>query len=384
MRAVGSGASFYVVGQNNKYYYTTNDGATFSARTHTTTSSPAQERRVFYNPAVPDVYIVWSPSGETDCAVIRDYSTATINTTSSPSYSFSSQIQLSAPVYIFNTQYAFVAGYVDNSYSLVQFDYSNNTTTSIYTNEETETFAGSKQIRAFYAFDLSSIILLTYDGKMRYTRNAGAYWTTGLIADYGITSSLYNNITTTNNDSTTFNILGQGVYQFDNLLTDYTAGEWIQLESDAFKQGVNSYSVVAPTANVRTPTSWYFLGSRDAIVWDTLQSVAQETLSVGEDRNFAIGPSNYKYYRLLMTGTTGGASSVNLGEFRILYTEYGPTGQTGSTGPTGPSDTGSTGHLGATGFTGRTGQTGTTGTTGATGFTGWTGRTGQTGRTDRP
>ena len=160
MRAVGTSTSFYVVGQNNKYYYTTNGGTTFSGRTHTTTSAASQERRAFYNAAVPNVYIVWSPSVETDCAVIRDYSTAAITSATTPSYSFSSSIQLTAPISIYDTQYAFVAGYVGTTYALWQFDYSNNSLASIYTNAETETFAGSKQIRAFYAFDLSNIILL--------------------------------------------------------------------------------------------------------------------------------------------------------------------------------------------------------------------------------
>jgi hypothetical protein len=122
MRAQGSSTSYYVVGQSPKFYYTVNGGSTFDSRTYTTTSSDGMDRRIFYNQDVSNVYLVWSPSAENDCVVIRDYSTSNITTTTSPSYSFSSTISLTAPIKIFNNQYAFIAG-VDNSvYNFYKFD----------------------------------------------------------------------------------------------------------------------------------------------------------------------------------------------------------------------------------------------------------------------
>jgi hypothetical protein len=235
------------------------------------------------------------------------------------------------------------------------------------------------------------MIVLTYSGSLYYSRNAGLNWTNGVISDYGITSSLFNNITTINNDATLFNVLGQGVYKFDNLLTEYTSGEWIQLESDAFKQNINAYALIAPNidaSNVKMPSQWYFLGSRDNISWATINATTLDASYVSQPNdvwNITVPSSSYKYYRLLVTkvaqnGYPNTLDSVNLGEFRILYNEYGATGTTGNTGPTGPSDTGNTGSTGPTGRTGQTGPTGTTGSTGDTGSTGFTGRTGQTGQ----
>ena len=392
MRAQGSATSYYVAGQSPKFYYTENGGSTFSSRTYTTTSSNSLDRRIFYNPDVSNVYLVWSPSAENDCVVIRDYSSSNISTVTSPSYSFSSTISLTAPIKIFDNQYAFIAGFDDPSYNFYRFDYVNKTFQTLFTNPDVETFTGSKQIRAFYVTDLSNMIVLSYGGSLYYTRDAGLNWTNGVISDYGITSSLFNNITTVNNDATLFNILGQGVYKFDNILSEFTSGEWIQLESDAFKQSINAYALIAPNidaSNVKIPSQWYFLGSRDGISWSTLNTTTLDASYVSQPNdvwNVAVPSSSYKYYRLFITkvaqnGSPNTLDSVNLGEFRILYNEYGATGSTGTTGATGPSDTGNTGTTGPTGRTGRTGTTGPTGFTGATGSTGSTGRTGSAGST---
>lgn len=274
MRAVGSATSYYVAGQSPKFYYTVNGGTTFNSRTYTTTSGNGLDRRIFYNQDVSNVFLVWSPSAENDCVVIRDFSSGNISPTTSPSYSFSSTISLTAPIKILNNQYAFIAGVDGQSHALYSFDYVNKNIQSIFTVPGVETFAGSKQIRAFYATDLSNIIFLTYGGSVYYTRNGGTNWTASQIADYGITTSLFNNITTINNNPRLFNILGQGVYQFDNLLTEFTSGEWIQLESNAFKQRINSYALIAPSNNVKMPTQWFFVGSRDNIVWSTIHSAS--------------------------------------------------------------------------------------------------------------
>jgi hypothetical protein len=207
-------------------------------------------------------------------------------------------------------------------YSFYRFDYVNKSFRTMFTVPGADTFAGSRQIRAFYVTDLSNMILLTYGGSLYYSRNAGTTWTNGVISDYGITSSLYNNITTVNNNATMFNILGQGVYKFDNLQTDFTSGEWLELESDAFKQRINAYALIAPSNNVKMPISWYFLGSRDNISWTVIHQVTLDTsgsiIDPNEELNYTVPSSAYKYYRLLMT-TTKNTDSVNMGEFRILY-----------------------------------------------------------------
>jgi hypothetical protein len=384
MRVQGSATSYYVAGQSPKFYYTVNGGTTFSSRTYTTSSANGLDRRIFYNQDISNVFIVWSPSAENDCAVIRDFSSGNISTTTSPSYSFSSTVALTAPIKIFNNQYAFIAGVDESIYNLYRFDYVNKSFETMFTVPGAETFAGSKEIRAFYVTDLSNMILLTYGGSLYYSRNGGSSWTNGVISDYGITSSLFNNITTVNNNPTMFNILGQGVYKFDNLQTEFTSGEWLELDSDAFKQRINAYALIAPSNNVKMPTRWYFLGSRDNISWATIHEVtldaSSSNIQPNEELNYTVASSGYKYYRLFITNTNN-TDSVNVGEFRILYNEYGATGTTGSTGATGPSDTGNTGSTGITGQTGRTGSTGRIGPTGTTGQTGPTGRTGRTGQT---
>ena len=110
----------------------------------------------------------------------------------------------------------------------------------------------------------------------------------------------------------------------------FAGNQWIQFDfGSGVTKVVTAYWIMARPSDDWYPSTWTFLGSNDGSTFTTLDTKASQTIPAPSAGVTSTQPQNfnkytisnttqYRYYRLNVTATTGGNSYCVIGEMALL------------------------------------------------------------------
>jgi hypothetical protein len=101
--------------------------------------------------------------------------------------------------------------------------------------------------------------------------------------------------------------------------TSWVAPQWLQVKLP-YPQHVEEYRLRGPVTANQAPRSWRFEGSKDGLVWDTLDiriDIPIPVTNVWEAYEIKT-PGSYLYYRILIVEKHGTANYVRVAELRLI------------------------------------------------------------------